>query len=142
MKAAIYVGDGKFEMQDVPAPTPERPGDVVIKVLAASICGTDSIVYQFVLAFVLVFAWNCFWRWPAEWWSTYFFVTLLAVPVVLAAITTVWFGIGGVIDLRKLFRDLRVRVVNPLDDGRVENSMSLVDKAELEAVDKRKSSDD
>ena len=41
MKAAIYVGDGKFEMQEVPAPTPERPGDVVIKVLAASICGTD-----------------------------------------------------------------------------------------------------
>ena len=41
MKAAIYVGDGKFEMQEVSAPTPERPGDVVIKVLAASICGTD-----------------------------------------------------------------------------------------------------
>ena len=101
-----------------------------------------SIVYQFVLAFVLVFVWNCFWRWPSEWWSTYFFVTLLVVPVVLAAITTVWFGIGGVIDLRQLFRDLRVRVVNPLDDGRVEDSMSVVDKAELEAVDKRKSSDD
>ena len=101
-----------------------------------------SIVYQFILAFVLVFVWNCFWRWPSEWWSTYFFVTLLAVPVVLAAITTVWFGIGGVIDLRQLFRDLRVRVVNPLDDGRVEDSMSIVDKAELEAVDKRKSSDD
>ena len=99
-----------------------------------------SIVYQFLLAFVLVFVWNCFWRWPAEWWSTYFFVTLLAVPVVLAAITTVWFGVGGVIDLRQLFRDLRVRVVNPLDDGRVEDSMSLVDKAELEAVDKRKGS--
>jgi len=101
-----------------------------------------SIVYQFILAFVLVFVWNCFRRWPTEWWSTYFFVTLIAVPVVLAAITTVWFGIGGVIDLRRLFRDLRNRVVNPLDDGRVEDSMSLVDKAELEAVDKRKSSDD
>ena len=48
-----------------------------------------SIVYQFVLAFVLVFVWNCFWRWPSEWWSTYFFITLLVVPVVLAAITTV-----------------------------------------------------
>ena len=24
-----------------------------------------SIVYQFILAFVLVFVWNCFWRWPA-----------------------------------------------------------------------------
>ena len=69
-------------------------------------------------------------------------MTLIAVPVVLAAITTVWFGIGGVIDLLRLFRDLRNRVVNPLDDGRVEGSMSLVDKAELEAVDKQKSSDD
>ena len=94
-----------------------------------------SIVYQFLLAFVLVFVWNLFSRWPAEWWSVYFFVTLLAVPVVLAAVTTVWFGIGGMIDLRRLFRDLRNRIVNPLDDGRVENSMSLADKAELEAVD-------
>ena len=99
-----------------------------------------SIVYQFLLAFVLVFVWNCFSRWPSDWWSAYFFVTLLAVPVVLAAITTVWFGIGGVIDLRRLFRDLRDRVVNPLDDGRVEDSMSLVDKAELEAVDRQKTS--
>ena len=101
-----------------------------------------SIVYQFILAFLLVFAWNCFSKWPDEWWSTYFFVTLIGVPVVLAAITTVWFGIGGVIDLRRLFRDLRNRAVNPLDDGRVEGNMSLVDKAELEAVDKHKSSDD
>ncbi len=41
MKAAIYVGEGKFEIREVPEPKLERPGEVLIKVLAASICGSD-----------------------------------------------------------------------------------------------------
>ena len=59
------------------------------------------------------------------------------VPCAIACVTTVWFGIGGVIGLRQLFRDLRARkTVNVLDDGRVEGQMSLADKKELEEVDK------
>ena len=60
----------------------------------------------------------------------------------MAAITAVWFGIGGVIDLRRMFIDLETRTINVLDDGRVEGNMSLADKAQLEAVDKEKSSAD
>ena len=91
------------------------------------------------ILFVAVFVWNSFSRWPAEWWSGYFFVTQLAIPLVMAAISTVWFTTGGIIDLRRLFRDLRTRIVNPLDDGRVEGSMSLADKAQLEAIDRKNS---
>ena len=39
-----------------------------------------------------------------------------------------WFTAGGIIDLRRLFRDLKTRIVNPLDDGRVEGHMSVADR--------------
>ncbi len=96
-----------------------------------------SICYSFLLAFIGVLIWNMVSPWPEEWWGEYFFVTLLGVPTVLAAVTTVWFGIGGMVDLVHLFHDLKLRVINPLDDGRVENNMSLADKAQLEAVEKK-----
>ena len=84
---------------------------------------------------MVVLIWNSFSPWKIQWWSNYFFVTLLAVPATLAGITSVWFGVGGFINLLQLFRDLKLRVVNPLDDGRVEGNMSLADKAQLEKLD-------
>ena len=96
-----------------------------------------SIVYSFLVMFVFVLIWNAVSPWPLKWWSNYFFVSLLLVPYILAAITAVWFGIGGVINLVQLFRDLKKRVINPLDDGRVEGNMSLADKVQLEKVDRK-----
>ena len=62
-------------------------------------------------------------------------MTLLLVPCTVAAITAVWYGVGGFLNLLQLFRDLKLRVVNPLDNGRVEGNMSLADKAQLEKID-------
>ena len=105
------------------------------RVIAWSLFGY-SFVYSFCLAFLGVLLWNLFSPWPLEWWGHYFFVVQLAVPLVLAAVTTVWFGIGGVRDLFRLFRDLESRTsVNDLDNGVVEGHISLADKVELEAVD-------
>ena len=95
-----------------------------------------SIVYRFLLMFVAVLIWNAFSPWPLKWWSNYFFVSLLLIPCCVAAITAVWYGIGGFVNLLQLFRDLKQRVVNPLDNGRVEGNMSLADKAQLEAAEK------
>ena len=97
-----------------------------------------SIIYQFGLAFLMVLIWNLVSPWPSSWWTVYFLIIVLVVPAIMASITAVWFGIGGVRDLFRLFRDLKTRIVNPLDDGRVEGNMSLADKAELEAVDRKK----
>ena len=97
-----------------------------------------SFVYKFGLAFIAVIIWNLFQTWQTQWWANYFLVVFLIVPGIMAAISAVWFGIGGGIDLVKMFRALEKRIVNPLDDGRVEGHMSLADKAQLEAVDLQK----
>ncbi len=86
-----------------------------------------SIVYRFIIAFVLVVVWNLVAPWPIKWWDEYFFISLLLEPSLIGIITTVWFFIGGLIDLRQLFRDLAARKENPLDDGRVENGVSVAD---------------
>jgi Na+/proline symporter len=88
-----------------------------------------SIVFRFLIAFVGVLIWNAIDPWPAEWWSWYFFITVIVVGIIIGAVSTVWFMIGGFIDLRRLFKDLARRVDNPLDDGWVENHVSRVDRA-------------
>lgn len=40
MKAVVWTGENVFELQDVPEPKPD-PGQIVVKVEAASICNTD-----------------------------------------------------------------------------------------------------
>ena len=104
------------------------------RVIARSIF-VYSIIYRFLGAFVMIVIWNIFQRWPQSWWSGYFLVTSLLVPGAITVIVTFWFGIGSIIDMRQLFRDLKTRKINFLDNGQVEGNMSLADKAELEALD-------
>jgi SSS family solute:Na+ symporter len=94
-----------------------------------------SIVWSFLITFVGVIIWNAFTPWPIQWWGKYFFIVYLVVPGIMAAISAIWFGIGGCIDLFRMFRDLKARVDNPLDDGWVEGHVSLADKAEFEKVE-------
>jgi hypothetical protein len=98
-----------------------------------------SFVYNFICVFIIVIIWNAFSPWPVQWWGTYFFVVYLVVPGIMAVISTFWFGIGGFIDLFRLFRDLKARVDNPLDDGRVDGHVSLADKAQFEKLEHKKS---
>ena len=94
-----------------------------------------SIIYRFGITFIAVLIWNVIDPWPIEWWNYYFLIVFMVVPGIIAVIVTFWFGIGGVIDMRQLFRDLKQRVVNTLDNGMVEGNMSLADKKELEKLD-------
>lgn len=104
------------------------------KIIAWSVFGY-AIVFQFIIAFVGVLIWNAIDPWPAKWWSWYFYVNVIVVGIIVGSISTVWFMIGGFIDLRRLFKDLGKRVDNPLDDGWVEGHVSLVDKGEFEQLE-------
>ena len=127
-----YLGNAASKLIGI---TPEfTRGD---KIISWSVFGY-AIVYKFGLSFVAVLIWNLISPWPVEWWSTYFFITSLVETGILGVISTFWFLIGGVIDLRALFRDLAARSDNPLDNGVVEGHVSLVDKAAFEARTARK----
>ena len=41
MRAAVFEGEGKLTLREAPIPTVQNPDDVLLKVEAASICGTD-----------------------------------------------------------------------------------------------------
>ena len=55
--------------------------------------------------------------------------------VLIGAVTTVWFTIGGTRDLIRLFRDLAAKKTDMLDDGRVIGHVSADDVALVEKVD-------
>ena len=64
--------------------------------------------------------WNSAWDWPTSWWLNYWKVAGIAIPIVVAAGTFVWFGIGSAVDIRDFFRTLRTTKRNALDDGSVD----------------------
>ena len=94
-----------------------------------------TFVYRFGIAFVLVAVSNLFFEWTPKMWGHYFHITHLIIPLPIAIITTVWFFIGGVIDLRRLFIDLAKRKEDYLDNGMVEGNVSLADKEAVKRVE-------
>ena len=78
-----------------------------------------SIGYGFLLLFVGTIVWNFFQPWPDHWWSARYLITALIIPLVIGLISTVWFLIGGVRDMRRLFIDLENRDIDENDNGQV-----------------------
>ena len=76
-----------------------------------------SVMWRCGIAFLGVLAWNMISKWKLESWGTYFFVTLFAIPCALGVFTTFWFLIGGIKDMRQLFRDLAARQIDENDNG-------------------------
>lgn len=58
-------------------------------------------------------------HWSANTWSRYWLVVGVIVPLGVGLVTLVWFGIGGVMDLRAFFIALRNLKRDAHDDGRV-----------------------
>ena len=78
-----------------------------------------SIGYSMMLLFVGTIIWNIFAPWPDHWWSARYLITSIIVPIIVGCISTVWFLIGGIRDMRRLFIDLGKRVIDENDNGQV-----------------------
>ncbi|HAU39161.1 MAG TPA: hypothetical protein DCX07_15780 [Phycisphaerales bacterium] len=72
-------------------------------------------------------------RWSNSAWADFFLWTNVILLIVVGVITTIWFFIGTVIDLRKFVQRLKLLQRNVLDDGRVVDHQSVAD-AVAEAV--------
>lgn len=77
--------------------------------------------------------WNVFFgRWPINWWANYQLITSIVIPFAIAICTLVWFGIGGIKDMKLLFQDLKTMTRDARDDGRVpEKPPAIAPEAEV-----------
>ncbi|MFA6134470.1 MAG: sodium:proline symporter [Phycisphaerae bacterium] len=57
--------------------------------------------------------------WPQEWWVHYWYIVGILLPFFIAAVTFVWFGFGGVVNLAQFFTRLKTLKRDARDDGRV-----------------------
>ena len=86
-------------------------------------------------SFVVLTIWNAITPWPDTWWAEWFKIYNLVVPGIIAVVSTVWFSIGGTIDLKRLFQRLEEKEENMLDDGRVVGHVSADDVAHVDEVE-------
>lgn len=85
--------------------------------------------------FIVIFIWNIFSPWPIDRWVLWFAIFYILVGGLKAIISTVWFTVGGTVDLRRLFKRLEDLNENVLDDGRVVEGVSAQDVSRVENVE-------
>ena len=78
-----------------------------------------SIGYGILLVFIGTIIWNAISPWPEHWWSLQYLITAIIVPIIVGIVSTFWFLIGGIRDMRQLFIDLEHRVTDDNDNGQV-----------------------
>lgn len=85
---------------------------------------TYIFVYSFIIYFLGTLILRCFTDLTINYWKVWFWISSIYVTCIVTAIATVWLGACGVKDMIQMFKDLKNRVANPLDDGRVEDKVT------------------
>jgi SSS family solute:Na+ symporter len=129
LERMLHRGQYAVDANGNPAPVPNRPPRTLTELLGidGQFTRGDKILaggmFCYTMGWFLVVAvisiWNLIKIWPDQWWSNYWYYAGVIVPIVLGTVTSVWFTIGGVRDLQRLFRRLKTLQRNPADDGRV-----------------------
>jgi hypothetical protein len=96
---------------------------------------SDKIIYWSLLIlalfwkliFIIVTVYHFIWGTTDAFWGVYWKVTVIYI-VILGTIGTIWFLIGGMFDMRSMFRILDSSVRNEHDDGRVIGHHNLADE--------------
>ena len=86
-------------------------------------------------SFITLIIWNKISPWPNIWWANWFFFGNYILAGIIGIVSTIWFTIGGTVDLNRLFKRLREKELNVLDDGRVIGHVSADDVALVERED-------
>lgn len=68
-------------------------------------------------------------RFSPEGWADYFWFMNIYLALAVGTVTSVWFTIGGIVDLRKMFERLAALPRNRADDGRVVGHQNAEDLA-------------
>ncbi len=85
-----------------------------------------GVVWMFGSTLVIT-VWNLIAPWPDAWWATWFAILKIYSMGLIGLVSTFWFLIGGIVDLRKMFRRLAEKEVDHADDGRVIGHMNADD---------------
>jgi len=94
---------------------------------------TAGGIFWWSIVLVVINVTICVWHffvhpWPVAWWAHYWMITGIALPCAIALGTLVWFGIGGVRDIREFFIALRTMKRDVRDDGRVVGDHNAADE--------------
>jgi SSS family solute:Na+ symporter len=80
-------------------------------------------LFGWMIFWFLVFITGCIWHvikpWPLGWWENFWLINGIILPFILGVLTTIWFTIGSIHDMRIFFRALRVEKRDAHDDGTV-----------------------
>ena len=69
--------------------------------------------------FTVGLVWNLIHPWPTVWWKHYWWIVGVIIPLIVGTLTTVWFTIGGLRDLRRFFVTIATAHRDYSDNGRV-----------------------
>lgn len=83
---------------------------------------------------LMILIWNSISPWPYKYWVNWNVVNI-SIACTIGIVSTIWFTIGGVWDLRRLFRRLKEKQEDILDDGRVVDGISADDISLVEKVE-------
>jgi SSS family solute:Na+ symporter len=67
--------------------------------------------------FVFVTIWNLIFDVSDQWWTNFWEVSVWVLLIIGTAVT-VWLGVGGLMDMKKMFERLRKQDIDVTDDGR------------------------
>ncbi len=93
-------------------------------------------IFVWGLLWVVVLVVGCLWNsvrpWPLAWWADYWLVAGVALPLLIAMGTAIWFSIGGLRDVRLFFARLRVEKRDDRDDGTVINHRNWDETSQID----------